>query len=196
MKNTAMTISTMARGAVAILCGALLAVPLGCRSAAKPDAGHTTQAHPAPDPTGSIALAIDAWHEAAGRADFDAYFGGLTHDAVFMGTDATERWTRPEFEAFARPYFDDGSGWLYEPIDRKIMTAPDGKAAWFDERLANAGLGECRGTGVVQLGPDGNWRIAHYSLTIPIPNAIARDVAGQIQALTAEPAADAQAPSP
>ena len=70
------------------------------------------------------------------------------------------------------------------------MIAPDGQTAWFDERLENAGLGECRGTGVVELGSDGAWRIAHYSLTIPIPNAIARDVAQRIRTLTLEPAAE------
>jgi len=173
--------TTITRAATAALGGLLLATPVGCGAASR----GTTRASVVSDQTPSIAIVINQWHEAAGRADFDAYFGRMSDDAVFLGTDATERWTRPEFEAFARPYFDDGRGWLYEPIDRKIMIAPGGRTAWFDERLANAGLGECRGTGVTERGGDGTWRIAHYSLTIPIPNAIARDIAGQIKSLSA-----------
>lgn len=173
--------STLTRISAAMLCVALLGAPGGCGSGVK------TTARAASDQTPSIASTIDGWHAAAGQADFETYFGSMTDDAVFLGTDATERWTRPEFEVFARPYFDDGRGWAYEPIERKIMISPDGKTAWFDERLANEGLGECRGTGVVELGRDRAWRIAHYSLTIPIPNALARDVAGRIKLHAGEP---------
>ncbi|MFG0307221.1 MAG: nuclear transport factor 2 family protein [Phycisphaerales bacterium JB040] len=170
---------------LALACaGVLLA---GCRTGASGPRGGGVAG---PDQTPMIAVAVNAWHEAAARSDFTGYFARMTDDAVFLGTDATERWTRAEFEAFCRPYFSAGRGWRYEPIDRKIMIAPDGRTAWFDERLQNAGLGECRGTGVVELGDDGAWRIAHYSLTIPIPNAIARDVAQRIRSLSgaAEPA--------
>jgi len=181
---------TMSRGLSAVLLGSLLLSPVGCGSTAR----STDRPQAAPDQTPSIAMVINEWHAAAGRADFDGYFGRMTNDAVFLGTDATERWDRAEFEAFARPYFDEGRGWLYEPIDRKIMISPEGRTAWFDERLSNAGLGECRGTGVTERGPDGAWRISHYSLTIPIPNAIARDVAARIKSLEPEPS-DTQEPA-
>lgn len=165
---------------VAALACATLVCP-GCRTASGTDARRASSS--GLDQTPAIAVVVNQWHEAAARSDFEGYFGRMTDDAVFLGTDATERWTRGEFEAFARPYFSAGRGWRYEPLERKIMIAPDGTTAWFDERLENAGLGECRGTGVVELGEDGSWRIAHYSLTIPIPNAIARDVAVQIRSL-------------
>ena len=35
---------------------------------------------------------LDNWHLAAAHADFDAYFGLMTKDAVFIGTDAMENW--------------------------------------------------------------------------------------------------------
>jgi hypothetical protein len=48
---------------------------------------------------------LDSWHKAAAEAKFDAYFK-MTEDAVFIGTDATEKQTR--FQEFAKPYFDKG----------------------------------------------------------------------------------------
>jgi ketosteroid isomerase-like protein len=37
---------------------------------------------------------LDSWHKAAAEAKFDAYFDKMTEDAVFIGTDATEKQTR------------------------------------------------------------------------------------------------------
>ena len=41
-------------------------------------------------------------------------------------------------------------------------------------------LGHCRGTGVVEL-INGEWKIAHYALTMLVPNSIAADVGAQTQ---------------
>ena len=49
---------------------------------------------------------------------------------------------------------------------------------WFDEILFNEKLGYCRGTGVVKL-IDNEWKIAHYSLTMLVPNEIAAEVGSQ-----------------
>ncbi len=54
----------------------------------------------------------------------------------------------------------------------------DGNTRWFDEILLNEKLGHCRGTGVVQL-INGEWKIAHYALTMLVPNDIAADVGSQ-----------------
>jgi len=132
----------------------------------------------------SVERTIDAFHNAAHRGNFQAYFDAQTLDSVFLGTDATERWTRDEFEAFSRPYFGDGHGWTYRPRDRFVMFNADGTVAWFDELLDNDKLGECRGTGVLELESDGQWRIAHYSLTIPIPNDA---VPAAVEAIRASP---------
>jgi hypothetical protein len=47
--------------------------------------------------------------------------------------------------------------------------------------LDNDSYGECRGTGVLLLTEQG-WKISQYHLTIPIPNALAKDVVKQIRA--------------
>jgi ketosteroid isomerase-like protein len=131
----------------------------------------------------AVNAALDALHRAAAEADYDAYMGAYTDDAVFLGTDATERWTMSEFAAYAKPSFDRGQGWTYVPIERWVTVSDDGDTAWFDERLDNATLGETRGSGVLVRTTEG-WKVAQYNLTIPIPNAIAREVADRIRATT------------
>jgi len=126
---------------------------------------------------------LDALHEAASEADFDRYFSLYADEAVFLGTDATERWTREEFMDYTEARFDTGTGWTYHMLERHIAIAPGGGTAWFDERLENANLGETRGSGVLVM-EDGGWKIAQYNLTIPIPNEMAREVAQRIRALT------------
>lgn len=128
------------------------------------------------DERGRVSAAVDAWHDAAARGDFAGYFGRMTPDAVFLGTDATERWERPEFEAFARSYFDGVEAWTYVPRERRMSFSGDGRMGWFDELLDHDRYGELRGTGVVRRDGRGVWRIAHYSLTFTVPNEVAPGV--------------------
>jgi ketosteroid isomerase-like protein len=123
---------------------------------------------------------IDAWHKAAAEADEARYFGLMTSDAVFLGTDASERWDTAAFRAFAHPYFAKGKAWTFVPHDRHVMISPAGDIAWFDEKLDSASYGDCRGTGVLARTSDG-WKIAHYNLTIPIPNALAKSIVQMIR---------------
>jgi hypothetical protein len=46
---------------------------------------------PAPTPSDAVAGVLDDWHDAAAKADEPRYFAHFSSDAVFMGTDATER---------------------------------------------------------------------------------------------------------
>lgn len=128
----------------------------------------------------AINTVLDDIHRLASEADFDGYFALYAHDAVFLGTDASERWTIEEFKRYARPAFDRGSGWTYTPTERHVFVSEDGNTAWFDERLDNAGFGECRGTGTL-VKEDGVWKVAQYNLTVPIPNELLRDVVAQIR---------------
>jgi pimeloyl-ACP methyl ester carboxylesterase len=131
---------------------------------------------------GPIGAVLDALHESAAGADGQRYFSLFTDDAVFLGTDATERWTLPEFRGFAEPLFARGTGWTYRATERHVTMGPDGRTAWFDELLHNEKYGQCRGTGVLVRDGD-RWRIAQYHLTIPVPNEIALDVVDMIRRL-------------
>ena len=116
---------------------------------------------------------LDGLHQDAHDGNFEAYFARYSSKAVFLGTDKKERWTIEEFKAYAKPAFSDGHGWTYAVVERNWDGAGDTR--WFDEILLNEKLGHCRGTGVVEL-IDGEWKIAHYALTMLIPNAIAEEV--------------------
>ena len=142
------------------------------------------------EPVDAIEHALDAFHNAAARADFNAYSDLMTRDVVFLGTDATERWQGDAFRAFARPYFDEGKGWTYLPQERHVDLMPDGETAVFDELLSHARLGTCRGSGVMIL-EGAQWKVAQYNLSVPIPNALVEGVAQQIVALEQGPPAEA-----
>lgn len=121
----------------------------------------------------SVDLMLSEWHRAAWLAEEEAYFAHFAgDDAVFMGTDATERWTAAEFRVWAHPYFERGKAWeFFAGKDRNISFNDSGDTAWFDEELVTPNMGPCRGTGVA-VKRDGAWKIAHYNLSIPLPNAI------------------------
>jgi hypothetical protein len=129
--------------------------------------------------TEQVASTLDSLHQAAATADESRYFDLYAKDAVFLGTDAKERWTLEEFKAFAHPYFAKGKAWTYVPIagSRHIVIEGAGHdVAWFDEKLENAKLGVCRGSGAV-VKTDRGWKIRQYNLTMLVPNEIAETVA-------------------
>lgn len=132
-----------------------------------------------PDPAGAIARVLDDWHDAAAKADEARYFAHFAPEGVFLGTDPDERWTVPEFRAFAHPYFSKGKAWSFRAHDRHVVLSPDGTLAWFDERLDTPNMGPCRGSGVLRK-VDGAWRIALYDLSIPIPNPLTKELVGRI----------------
>ena len=135
------------------------------------------------DATSTPDATLDTLHAAASRADLEAYFAQFTPDAVFIGTDATERWDLPAFRAYCEPYFSRGQGWTYVPTERHVVRE-DG-VAWFDERLHNDKYGETRGSGVlVQRG--GRWLIAQYVLSFPVPNELAPDLVERVRALSGD----------
>ena len=139
-------------------------------------------------PMSPAATAVDQvlteLHDAASKADFDRYFNLYSDDAIFLGTDATERWSVDEFKGYAKASFDAGRGWTYVKKTRNIYVSPDGNSAWFDETLENENLGDTRGTGALVKVNDA-WKIAQYNLTIPVPNDLAREFVGIIRKLEA-----------
>lgn len=117
----------------------------------------------------AVARVLDDLNDAADKADEARYFALYTNDAVFLGTDGTERWDLPAFRAFAHPHFAKGKAWSFRSLRRAITISADGKVAWFDESLATPNLGPSRGSGVL-VKDAGGWKIAQYNLAIVIPN--------------------------
>ncbi|MEM9858000.1 MAG: nuclear transport factor 2 family protein [Bacteroidota bacterium] len=126
---------------------------------------------------------LDDWHKAAANADFEKYFSYFEGDSsIFMGTDATERWTIVEFKPWSKPYFDRGKAWSFKATERVVYFSKDGKTSWFDEVLGTPNLGPSRGTGVLTKTA-GGWKISHYNLAVPIPNEIVGNVVEQIDSV-------------
>jgi hypothetical protein len=161
----------MKRSSIGLLSGLLL----GCATA------------PAPVPDAipdssveAVARVLDDWHAAASEADEEHYFEQFAADGVFLGTDASERWTVEQFRAYAHPHFASGRGWTYVPSDRHVFFSADGRLAWFDEKLENEKYGQLRGTGVLRW-VEGRWKLAHYSMSFTIPNEITSDALAVIR---------------
>ena len=113
---------------------------------------------------------MDDWHKAATDADLNAYFDKMTDDAVYLGTDITERWTKQQFYEFCKPHFDKGKAWDFTPSNRTVYFSEDMKTAWFEESL-DTWMGPCRGSGVL-LYKNGEWKIAHYNLAVAVANDV------------------------
>lgn len=137
-------------------------------------------AQPQVPPQEAVAKVLDEWHRAASQADEERYFGLMAEHAVFLGTDATERWDKAAFRAFAHPHFAKGKAWSFKAVRHSIAFAAEGTVAYFDEDLAGS-LGPCRGSGVLECR-GGAWRILQYNLTVPIPNPLMKEVQGRIEA--------------
>src|SRR4051794_26131780 len=86
-------------------------------------------------PAQDIDRVLNDWHLAAANANEDAYFAALDEGAVFLGTDATERWNKEQFRAFAHPHFAKGKAWTFKAARRAVTISKDGNVAWFDEDL-------------------------------------------------------------
>lgn len=118
--------------------------------------------------TQQIGAMLDSFNRAAATADYNRYFNYYTEDAIFAGTDATERWDKKAFMAWAKPFFDKGKAWDFTALERHIYFSPAGDLAWFDE-LLNTQMKVCRGSGVaVKQGAD--WKLKQYILSTTVPN--------------------------
>jgi ketosteroid isomerase-like protein len=116
---------------------------------------------------------IDNWHRAAANADANIFFESIAEDGIYIGTDASELWTKTEFIAFAKPYFDKGKAWDFKPRERDLHVTIVGDYAWFSE-LLDTWMGVCRGSGIL-IKTDNGWKIAQYHLAVTVPNEIIKD---------------------
>ncbi|HET9451728.1 MAG TPA: nuclear transport factor 2 family protein [Aggregicoccus sp.] len=137
-------------------------------------------AAPRSNPTAAVGAVLEDWHAAAAAADEARYFAHFTRDAVFLGTDGTERWTRDQLRTWAKPFFARGKAWSFRALSRNVAFSKDGQVAWFDEALDTPNLGPARGSGVL-VREGGRWRIAQYNLSVPIPNALMDDFKARIE---------------
>ncbi len=173
--------------------------------AATPAGAAAPTAHPpSVDDMSKVAATLERFHAAAASADEEGYFALFADGGVFMGTDAKERWTVPQFRAYAHPRFATGKAWSFRSVYREI--AVRGDTAWFDESLDTPNLGPARGSGVLVRDTKGDWKIVQYNLSVPIPNErfaeVKRTIEGRPAPATtpappaAQPPAQKRTPAP
>ncbi len=116
---------------------------------------------------------MDAWHKAAATADEDVFFDGtMAVDGIYLGTDASERWTRDEMKEWSKTFFEKDTAWDFTAKSRNVYFSNDGKTAWFEE-LLDTWMGDCRGSGVLELTSEG-WKLKHYNLAILVANDVVK----------------------
>lgn len=111
---------------------------------------------------------LDDWHLAASQANYANYFDKMAENSVFIGTDASEIWSKKQFENYSKPHFDNRKAWDFKALERNIYLNETGNFAWFDENL-QTNRGTFRGSGVLEK-TENNWKLKHYVLSVPIPN--------------------------
>jgi ketosteroid isomerase-like protein len=141
------------------------------------------RSHPQPLIISEVDAVLNDLHDAASKADFNRYFSHFTEEAVFLGTDPSERWTVPEFRAYTEARFERGNGWLYVPKERHVFLSKDRSIAWFDEITESRKYGHMRGTGVLVRSQE-IWKVAQYNLSKPIPNQLFRQIVDMIEPAT------------
>ncbi|MEL4280189.1 nuclear transport factor 2 family protein [Shewanella mangrovisoli] len=122
----------------------------------------------------AAAQVLDKLNQYSSSADWDKYFALYRQDGIFIGTDATERWGMAEFERYSRPT----KGWRYDLTSRHLVQ--HGDVILFDELLNSPSYGVSRGTGTL-IKTNGEWKIAQYHLSFPIPNSIAKQITAEIK---------------
>lgn len=122
---------------------------------------------------GMVENVLNHWHEASATADADAFFGAMTEDGIYLGTDASERWLRDELREWSKFAFERDTAWAFTASKREIYFSNNQKTAWFEEML-DTQMGTCRGSGVL-VKKDGVWKIKHYDLAIMVPNDLVKD---------------------
>ena len=138
------------------------------------------QACSSPDPNkvrnaqASATACLDRYHQAAAKAQFQEYFRCMDDSSVFVGTDASEHWTKEEFMAYAQPHFERGKAWSMHPFSRHFHFTADSSVAWFEE-LLDTRMKICRGSGVM-IFRNGSWKIQQYVLSATVPNELMSDL--------------------
>ena len=112
---------------------------------------------------------LDSWHKAAAEGDSSRFFGLMTPDAQYLGTDETERWHRNTMIHDLGKHFDGTAAWHFIPYDRHFTPTGNNKMLHFDESL-RTWMGPCRGSGLLQM-IDGKWYVHFYNLANLVPNA-------------------------
>lgn len=117
--------------------------------------------------TAGVHAFVDQWHQAASEANEEQYFNMMAEGSVFIGTDSSERWTKTEFQQWAKPHFKEAPAWAFTPLSRQLRFLDNGLVL-FDELLETQ-MGVCRSTGLLRK-EGGDYQVVHYQLSLTLDN--------------------------
>ncbi len=122
-------------------------------------------------PEQEINAFMDAWHKAAATADSEGFFGRMSDECIYIGTDKTERWLRDELKEWSKKYFARDKAWDFKPLERKVYFDQKKNTAWFNETL-DTWMGVCRASGILIKEKKTGWKLKHYHLAVTIDNKL------------------------
>ncbi|WUR12740.1 nuclear transport factor 2 family protein [[Empedobacter] haloabium] len=157
--KSALACSTLAAVALLLSVPACAAEPPAATTATAPDAAFVRQ----------VNAFVDGWHDDAAHTR-PAYFDKIAPQGVYIGTDKSEIWTRDQFKAWARPFWERKKAWSFTAQKRNVYYSPDRRYVWFDEQLSTQ-MGTCQASGVLRNTGDG-FLVEHYQLSMAVPNAL------------------------
>lgn len=124
------------------------------------------------NPNAEMDKVIDQWHQAAAVGDSAGFFGLMTADAIYLGTDEKERWDRTSMGKDLGKYFNGKKAWKFIPYNRKYIVLEDKKSILFDECLSTW-MGPCKATGKLTK-VKGKWLISYYNLNVAVSNDVVK----------------------
>jgi hypothetical protein len=137
--------------------------------------------------TSAVNKFMDGWYDDAAHSR-QAHFDKLAADAVVVGTDEHERWSKDEFKASVKKHFERKSAFNFKSLQRHVYASQDGSLVWLDELLDTKEFGLCKSSAVLRKTSKG-FEIVHYELAYVVPNK----VAGQVMKLVKDAEAKPQA---
>ncbi len=123
--------------------------------------------------TNEIDTVMNRWHRAAAVADEATFFGLMTENCDYVGTDPSEHWKRDELKKWSEKFFAKDSAWDFKAKKRTVYFTQNGQYAWFDE-LLDTWMGDCRGSGILVKTSNG-WKIEQYVLSMAVLNDLTKD---------------------
>lgn len=120
---------------------------------------------------------LDDLNEYAAKAEYQLYFNLFDQESTYIGTDATEIWSKNDFMVWAKPFFEKKSTWNFKSVKRNIHFIKGSQIAYFDE-LLDTQMKICRGSGVLEK-IKGEWKIKQYVLSMTIPNEVTKKVVAE-----------------
>ena len=118
-----------------------------------------------------IRSVLESHHKAAAVKDPDAFFSIFAPDAIFIGSDDAEEWTRHRLIEVLN---NSDSGWdMTDCRERHVYPVPEKpEVAAFFEVVNHKKYGLMRGSGMVVKNRFGDWCINHYVLSFSVPNQV------------------------